>query len=122
MVRSRIIDDYAFLRAFILVQRDSLKTAADLKLSPDLNDEERNCIDSISAEISSNIEAAERQFLILENNFPIAFEMAVNMKAKRMLLSKERQILREMAVSGMLTDEEEEELLDEVGRRNQNNV
>ena len=38
MVRSRIIDDYAFLRAFILVQRDSLKTSAVLNLSPSLYD------------------------------------------------------------------------------------
>ena len=118
MVRSRIIDDYDFLRAFILVQRDSLKTAADLKLSPELKEEELKSIDSICAEISNNIEAAERQFLILENNFPIAFRMAVNKKAKRMLLSKERQILREMTVSGMLTDEEVTEMLDEVGKKN----
>ena len=118
MVRSRIIDDYDFLRAFILVQRDSLKTAADLKLSPELKEEELKSIDSICTEISNNIEAAERQFLILENNFPIAFRMAVNKKAKRMLLSKERQVLREMTVSGMLTDEEVTEMLDEVGKRN----
>ena len=36
-----------------------------------------------------------------------------------MLLSKERQVLREMAVSGMLTDEEETNMLDEVGKKNQ---
>ena len=44
---------------------------------------------------------------------------SVNKKAKRMLLSKERQLLREMVVSGMFTDEEESNLLDEVGKRNQ---
>ncbi len=117
--RNKIIDDYDFLRAFILVQRDSLKTAGDLKLSPEFKEEEINSIDNIINEINSNIEAAERQFLILENNFPIAFKMAVNKKAKRMLLSKERQLLREMVVSGMFTDEEESNLLDEVGKRNQ---
>ena len=99
--------------------RDSLKTAADLKLSPELKEDEIKSIDNIIIEINNNIEAAERQFLILENNFPVAFKMAVNKKAKRMLLSKERQVLREMAVSGMLTDEEETNMLDEVGKKNQ---
>ena len=117
--QNKIIDDYDFLRAFILVQRDSLKTAADLKLSPELKEDEIKSIDNIIIEINNNIEAAERQFLILETNFPIAFRMAVNKKAKRMLLSKERQVLREMAVSGMLTDEEETNMLDEVGKKNQ---
>ncbi len=115
--REKIEEYYDFLRGFILVQRDSLRTAADLKQSPDLKEDELKSIDDICQEINSNIEAANRQFLILETNYPIAFKAAVNRKAKRMLLSKERMLIKQMSVSGMITDEDEDAMLEEVGKQ-----
>lgn len=117
MFKTKILDEYGFLRAFILVQRDSLQTADNMKLSPEFQEEQLKSIDAICNEIKDNISAAEKQFLVLEANFPEDFKEAMNAKAKRMLLSKERSIIKEMAISGMIDDEEESALLDDVGKR-----
>ncbi len=116
--RGKIVNYYGFLRGFILVQRDSLKTAANLKESPQLSDDEKKSIDSICEEINSNIDAANKQFLIIEENFPIAFKMAVNRKAKRMLLCQERLIIKQMASTGILTAEDEESMIENLGTPN----
>ena len=74
-------------------------------------------IEDICQERTRNIEAANRQCLRLETNHPIALKAEGKRKAKRMLQSKERMLIKQMSVSGRITDEDEDAMLEEVGKQ-----
>lgn len=110
-----IVVCYDFLRGFIIMHRNSVQMLEELKTAPTIKETELNSIKLIEAELISNIEAAEEQFNVLESNHPETFIKAVNSKAKRILLSKERLAIKELSSLGMITNEEESVMLDEVG-------
>ena len=118
MYDRHIMTCYDTLRGFIIMHRNALSMLDTLKQSPTLQTTEFESIKLIEGELQTNIDVAQKQFDILEQDYPEAFKEAVNNKAKRLLLGQERQAVKELMAAGMLSDEDEEEMMDEIGKTN----
>lgn len=112
--RKRVVNRYDTLRGFIIMEREAIKVADELADSLKAQTNGKEIIEIIVREIESNIRMAEAQFDLLEKSFPIGYRMAVNSKAKRMLLRKERGLVKELVQSGMLDDEAEAAMLEKI--------
>ena len=116
MYDRHIMTCYDTLRGFIIMHRDALAMRDTLKQSPTLQTTELESIKLIEEELQTNIDVAQKQFDVLEKDYPEAFKEAVNNKAKRLLLGQERQAVKELMAAGMLSDEDEEEMMEEIGK------
>ncbi len=117
MYNNHIITCYDTLRGFIIMHRNALAMLDKLKQSPTLRSTELEAIDNIESELQTNINVAQKQFNVLESDYPEAFNQAVNEKVKRLLLGKERLAVKELLSAGMLSEEEEEEMMDDINNK-----
>ncbi len=118
MFRIKIVNNYDFLHAFIIIEYDSIDLINDMKKAPPFRKEGMDSLEIVEKEIIENINVAKKQTILLSYNYPIAFNMAINDKARRLLLRKEKMLIRELGTAGMLSQDDEEILADEVGKRN----
>ena len=116
MYNNHIETCYDTLRGFIIMHRNALTMVDTLRQSPTLEATEMQAIQLVETELQANIDIAQKQFDVLESDFPEAFTKAVNDKVKRLLLSQEVQAVKELMAAGMLSDEDEEEMMDEIGK------
>ena len=116
MYNNHIETCYDTLRGFIIMHRNALSMVDTLRQSPTLEATEMQAIQLVETELQANIDIAQKQFDVLESDFPEAFTKAVNDKVKRLLLSQEVQAVKELMAAGMLSDEDEEEMMDEIGK------
>ena len=117
LYNKHIIKCYDTRRGFSIMNRDALQMMETLKESPTLKQTELDSITLISAELQSNIEQAQKQFDVLEANYPDAYKEAVNGKVKRLLFSQERVAINQLNDAGMINDEEAEAMKDDIGKK-----
>lgn len=117
LLRAKNVQKFDFLYGFNIIEEDALLMIDKIKKSPEVKINVKDDFATVKKEILENIEAAKEQNQLMTNKFPIACNMYVNLKAQRILLRKERGILRDMAASGVITDEEEAILIENVGNK-----
>ncbi len=117
LYNKHIIKCYDTLRGFIIMNRDALQMMETFKESPTLKQTELDSITLISAELQSNIEQAQKQFDVLEENYPDAYKEAVNCKVKRLLFTQEKVAINQLSDAGMINDEEAEAMKDDIGKK-----
>lgn len=117
VLRAKNVRKFDFLYGFNIIEDDSLLVIDQIKKSPELKDDVKDDLLSVKREILKNMEAAKEQNEIMMHKYPFACKMYVNLKAQRILLRKERGILRDMAASGVITDDEEAVLIENVGNK-----
>ena len=112
----KIVQRYDLLRGFKLLGEDALNMIQNITESNTLQPAETKGLETIMEEIQSNIDMARQQMNDIAKEMPTSYQIAANEKAKRLLLSKERDIIRDMNRSGMLNEDEENEMLNQVDK------
>ncbi|MGL4851190.1 MAG: cation:proton antiporter [Phocaeicola sp.] len=120
LFHSKITNYCDLLYGFITIQESSLLLISELMNSTKLEENEKEAISIIKEELEANQTVAQDKLDYIASNYPTAYQLAVQDKAKRMLLKKERQIIQELEHLGMLSEEEQEEMQNQVGRKNRN--
>ncbi|MGL5273507.1 MAG: hypothetical protein ACRC8J_08520, partial [Phocaeicola sp.] len=115
---TRIVNHCDLLHGFISMQSNALQLLKQISASSELDRDEVEAITIISEELEHNLSCAQKKLNAIAENCSVAFQQAVQQKAKRMLLRKERQIINELEHSGMLNEEESEEMRSVIGRKN----
>ncbi|MGL5958873.1 MAG: cation:proton antiporter [Phocaeicola sp.] len=113
----RVINSYDLLHGFITLQKNGLLFTKELASSSKLEKHEIESINSISKELEENLINAQEKLDFISKNYPESYQLAIQDKAKRMLLKKERQLIHELANLGMLSEEESEEMENRVGKK-----
>lgn len=115
--RQRIINRCDFLNGFILIQDDSKTLVNYFSTTPEFSANNFANTKHVENEIKSTINAARNTLEMIAVNFPIAYQQSINQKAKRILLTKERYIIREMTVKGIFSPRQESDILEEIDTR-----
>ncbi len=108
---------YDLLNGIVYIFKDASNLVQELKSAPPFNEEGIYSLSVVEEEINMINKIANEQITAFSSSYPLSYIMAINAKAKRILLHKEKSLIKEFAYSGMLSEEDEEKMLEEVGKK-----
>ena len=115
-----VITGYDLARGLIITQKNSIKLVEEFQSSDTLTEKEKTNLQILNKEIQKNISDAEHCIAGLSVDYPISYKCAITRKAIRMLLSNERRSIEQCVEQGLLTEENAQQMIDELSERYKN--
>lgn len=115
--QDRVILGYDLARGLIIAQKNALTIVNELGTSETVSAEYRNYLSQLQVEIRKNISKAESFIDEVANDYPNSYRAAVTRKSVRMLLSNERKMIEQFKSQGLISREDAEQMIDDLGER-----
>ena len=115
--QDRIILGYDLARGLIIAQKESLKLVNEFGSSETVSTEYESCLSLLQVEIRKNITRASNFITKISIDYPKSYKEAVTRKSVRMLLSNEKKRIEQFKEQGLISQEEAEQMVNELGER-----
>lgn len=115
--QDRIILGYDLARGLIIAQKESLKLVNEFGSSETVSTEYESCLSLLQVEIRKNITRTSNFITKISIDYPKSYKEAVTRKSVRMLLSNEKKRIEQFKEQGLISQEEAEQMVNELGER-----
>ncbi|MCD8268970.1 MAG: sodium:proton antiporter [Parabacteroides sp.] len=115
--QDRIILGYDLARGLIIAQKEALKLVNEFGSSETVSTEYKTCLLLLQVEIRKNITRASNFIEKISIDYPKSYKKAVTRKSVRMLLSNEKKRIEQFKEQGLISWEEAEQMVNDLGER-----